>query len=79
MRVNPDVAAETHPYISTGLHQHKFGVPWRDAAALYRRGAESRYLKAGRRQRSHRLADRGCGSVSPSDGARRVAGEFVAG
>ena len=27
MRVNPDVAAETHPYISTGLHKHKFGVP----------------------------------------------------
>jgi len=26
-RVNPDVSAETHPYISTGLHQHKFGVP----------------------------------------------------
>ena len=46
VRVNPDVATETHPYISTGLHQHKFGVPWRDAAALYRRGAENRYLKA---------------------------------
>ena len=45
VRVNPDVATETHPYISTGLHQHKFGVPWRDAAALYRRGAENRYLK----------------------------------
>ena len=45
VRVNPDVATKTHPYISTGLHQHKFGVPWRDAAALYRRGAESRYLK----------------------------------
>jgi diaminopimelate decarboxylase len=44
VRVNPDVATETHPYISTGLHQHKFGVPWRDAAALYRRGAENRYL-----------------------------------
>ena len=46
VRVNPDVAAETHPYISTGLHQHKFGVPWRDAAALYRKGAESPYLMA---------------------------------
>ncbi len=45
VRVNPDVATETHPYISTGLHQHKFGVPWRDAAALYRRGAEKRYLE----------------------------------
>jgi diaminopimelate decarboxylase len=45
VRVNPDVATATHPYISTGLHQHKFGVPWRDAAALYRRGAEHRHLK----------------------------------
>jgi diaminopimelate decarboxylase len=45
VRANPDVAAETHPYISTGLHRHKFGVPWGDAAALYRRGAENRYLK----------------------------------
>jgi diaminopimelate decarboxylase len=45
VRVNPDVATETHPYISTGLHRHKFGVPWRDAAPLYRRGAETQYLK----------------------------------
>ncbi len=45
VRSNPDVATETHPYISTGLHQHKFGVPWRDVAALYRRGAENKYLK----------------------------------
>ena len=46
VRVNPHVTAETHPYISTGLHEHKFGVPWRDAGALYRRGLESRRLKA---------------------------------
>jgi diaminopimelate decarboxylase len=45
MRVNPDVSAETHPYISTGLHQHKFGVPIQQAAALYARAAKSRYLK----------------------------------
>jgi diaminopimelate decarboxylase len=45
IRVNPDVAANTHPYISTGLHQHKFGVPWRDAAELYRYGTEQDYLK----------------------------------
>ena len=78
VRVNPDVATDTHPYISTGLHQHKFGVPWRDAPELYRQGAENRYLKAGWRQRSHRLADHGCGPVSRSDGARGFAGEFVA-
>ncbi len=45
VRVNPDVAANTHPYISTGLHQHKFGVPWRDAAELYRCGAEKDFLQ----------------------------------
>ena len=27
LRVNPDVPANTHPYISTGLQQHKFGIP----------------------------------------------------
>ena len=46
IRVNPDVAADTHPYISTGLHEHKFGVPWRDASALYREGAGKKYLRA---------------------------------
>jgi diaminopimelate decarboxylase len=46
MRVNPDVTAETHPYISTGLHEHKFGVQWGDAPALYRRGSECPRLKA---------------------------------
>lgn len=45
VRVNPDVAANTHPYISTGLHEHKFGVPWRDASELYRRGGEQDYLE----------------------------------
>ncbi len=45
LRVNPDVAAETHPYISTGLRKHKFGVPIRDARALYAKGAAARYLK----------------------------------
>jgi len=40
VRVNPDVNAETHPYISTGMHEHKFGVPIRDALELYRLGGE---------------------------------------
>jgi diaminopimelate decarboxylase len=35
LRVNPDVSAKTHPYISTGLHQHKFGVPIPEAYELY--------------------------------------------
>ena len=38
-RVNPDVDAGTHPYISTGLRENKFGVPIADAARLYRRAA----------------------------------------
>ncbi len=45
IRVNPDVAANTHPYISTGLHEHKFGVPWRDAPELYRLGSQRDYLQ----------------------------------
>ncbi len=45
MRVNPDVAADTHPYISTGLHKHKFGVPIGSARALYTKASKERYLK----------------------------------
>src|SRR5690242_234327 len=39
LRVNPDVDAGTHPYISTGLKENKFGVPIDEAAALYRAAA----------------------------------------
>ncbi len=46
VRVNPDVNAQTHPYISTGLHEHKFGVPLHDARELYAAAAESKYLRA---------------------------------
>lgn len=45
LRVNPDVAAETHPYISTGLHKHKFGVSIREARALYAKASGARHLK----------------------------------
>ena len=44
LRVNPDVAAETHPYISTGLHKHKFGVPISRARELYRLATSFPYL-----------------------------------
>ncbi|MBI4756933.1 MAG: diaminopimelate decarboxylase [Betaproteobacteria bacterium] len=37
LRVNPDVDARTHPYISTGLRSNKFGVAHGEALALYRR------------------------------------------
>ncbi len=35
LRVNPNVAVETHPYISTGLREHKFGIPMEQARVLY--------------------------------------------
>jgi diaminopimelate decarboxylase len=38
-RVNPDIDAKTHPYISTGLRETKFGVPHADAERLYRKAA----------------------------------------
>ncbi|RJS92546.1 diaminopimelate decarboxylase [Salinisphaera sp. Q1T1-3] len=39
LRVNPDVDAQTHPYISTGLKENKFGIAVAEAEALYRRAA----------------------------------------
>ncbi len=45
LRVNPDVSAETHPYISTGLHKHKFGVPIQQARELYAVAAKKKYLE----------------------------------
>lgn len=39
LRVNPNVDAKTHPYISTGLKNNKFGVAYEQAVALYRRAA----------------------------------------
>jgi len=46
LRVNPDVPADTHAYISTGLQKHKFGVPVAEARQLYRRIAKTKYLQA---------------------------------
>ncbi len=46
LRVNPDVFAETHPYISTGLREHKFGIDIDGARAVYRRMARSKWLEA---------------------------------
>jgi diaminopimelate decarboxylase len=44
-RVNPDVDPKTHPYISTGLKENKFGVAFEEALPLYRRAAASRSLR----------------------------------
>jgi diaminopimelate decarboxylase len=46
LRVNPDVFAETHPYISTGLREHKFGIDIRRALAIYRSVRGNRWLEA---------------------------------
>lgn len=40
LRINPDVDAGTHPYISTGLRENKFGIGMQDALAVYRRAAD---------------------------------------
>ena len=44
LRVNPDVDAKTHPYISTGLKENKFGIAIGEAPALYRRARELPYV-----------------------------------
>jgi len=44
IRVNPNVDAMTHPYISTGLKENKFGVDIDDAISLYQQANNSEYL-----------------------------------
>ncbi len=44
IRVNPDVDAGTHPYISTGLKENKFGISIHEASPLYVRAAELSHL-----------------------------------
>ncbi len=46
IRVNPDVDAVTHPYISTGLNEHKFGIALAEAPGVYERARQFRNLKA---------------------------------
>jgi diaminopimelate decarboxylase len=36
LRINPDIDPETHPYIATGLKEHKFGIPIEDALEYYK-------------------------------------------
>ena len=45
LRVNPDVDAKTHPYISTGLKDNKFGIAIDDALEVYQTIADSEHLK----------------------------------
>lgn len=46
LRVNPDVDPKTHPYISTGLKENKFGVPIDSALGIYQRIAADPHLRA---------------------------------
>ena len=45
LRVNPDVDAQTHPYISTGLKENKFGIDINLAAQVYQRAAQMAHIK----------------------------------
>ncbi|MDH3992699.1 MAG: diaminopimelate decarboxylase [Gammaproteobacteria bacterium] len=45
VRVNPDVDAGTHPYISTGLRENKFGVGMEEALTVYQRAAELPHIE----------------------------------
>ena len=44
LRINPDVDAQTHPYISTGLKENKFGIPMAQAEAAYQYAATLPHL-----------------------------------
>lgn len=46
LRVNPDVFAETHPYISTGLSAHKFGIAITEARRIYKKSLKTKWLEA---------------------------------
>lgn len=45
LRVNPDIDAKTHPYISTGLKKHKFGIPIENALEFYRIARKLRHIE----------------------------------
>ena len=45
IRVNPDVQAGGHPHISTGRYEHKFGLDWPSAHALYRKYKTSKFIR----------------------------------
>lgn len=44
IRVNPDVDPKTHPYISTGLKENKFGIDFREALPVYEKAASLKHI-----------------------------------
>src|SRR5882724_3974962 len=62
IRVNPDVQAGGHPHIATGRHEHKFGMDWTGARALYLAHRDSKWIRwQGITSRRDRAALCGCG------------------
>ncbi len=45
LRVNPDVDAKTHPYISTGLKENKFGIEINEALRIYRQANDMKHIR----------------------------------
>ncbi len=45
LRINPDIPVQTHPYISTGLKENKFGIAYDDAISLYQHAHSLSHLK----------------------------------
>lgn len=45
LRVNPNVDAKTHPYISTGLKENKFGIPASEAEKIYRSAHQYAHIR----------------------------------
>ncbi|RLB31878.1 MAG: diaminopimelate decarboxylase [Deltaproteobacteria bacterium] len=45
VRINPDIAADTHPYIATGMGENKFGIPMRDALHVYKIADELKHIE----------------------------------
>jgi len=45
LRINPDVDADTHPYIATGLNSNKFGIQVQDAISIYEQARALPYIR----------------------------------
>lgn len=45
LRINPDIDADTHPYIATGIKENKFGIDYNDALASYQQAAAMAHIK----------------------------------
>ena len=57
IRVNPEIDAKTHPYITTGLRKNKFGVLWAEARGLYEEIKERRIPRPRGHFFPHRVPD----------------------